>query len=234
MALTSKTFDFLMENRLQNSRDWYQQHKDVYLKEVLAPLQDLSRGLAPYALQIDPEVITEPKVDRTISRVYRDTRFTRDKSLYRDVQWITFKRDQHLWPSRPSLFVEVSPDGLRYGCGWYAASPSFMETMRQEILKGEPTFLQTQKMLAQEPTYQLGGDLYKRHRMPQAPEELWDWLDRKNIFVFCEDTNAETLFAEDLADQVGKQLVKLAPVYQFFLHCTNVENQRQHSLWEEE
>lgn len=84
MPISKETLDFLVENRLQNSRDWFHDHKKVYQEVVLAPLIELVEKLTPVMWEIDPLFITTPKVCKTISRIYRDTRYTKDKSLYRE------------------------------------------------------------------------------------------------------------------------------------------------------
>ena len=230
MPFTPKAFDFLMENRLRNSREWYQQHKEVFQREVLLPMQELVRELEPFVVQVDPLFITEPRTDRTISRVYRDTRFSRDKSLYREVMWCTFKRDRNLYPGCPSLFVEVSPDGTRYGCGWYAADPSLMEIMRERVLAGDPLFLAADRALREQTLFTLQGDKYKRPRHPEAPKELWDWLDRKNVYISREEEDPQLVFSPALGKLVGERLLLLQPIYQFFLQCTLLAVEREHSL----
>ena len=84
MAFSAKTLDFLFENRLQDSRDWFLDHKDTYQAVLLEPMKDLVRSLTPVMLEIDAKVTTEPRVDKTICRLRRDTRYSHDKSLCRE------------------------------------------------------------------------------------------------------------------------------------------------------
>ena len=71
MAFSAKTLDFLFENRLQDSRDWFLDHKDTYQAVLLEPMKDLVRSLTPVMLEIDAKVTTEPRVDKTICRLRR-------------------------------------------------------------------------------------------------------------------------------------------------------------------
>ena len=68
MPFSAKTLDFLFENRLHDSRIWFEEHKEEYQKQVLFPLQELVRQLTPHVLKIDSQFTTEPRVDRTICR----------------------------------------------------------------------------------------------------------------------------------------------------------------------
>lgn len=83
MPLSRETLEFLFENHLQDSKAWFDAHRDVYQRAVLEPMQELSDALAPEMLKIDPQFVTQAKVGKTISRLRRDTRFTHDPSLYR-------------------------------------------------------------------------------------------------------------------------------------------------------
>ena len=84
--------------------------------------------LSPTMLELDPEFNTEPKVDKTICRVWRDTRYTKDPSLYRDHMWIIFKRGGRMHGTdHPGMYVEINQDGFSYGCGFYYASTPSME-----------------------------------------------------------------------------------------------------------
>ena len=91
MPISKQTLNFLAQNKFNNSREWFRAHKPEYQEYVLAPMAELVNLLAPTIQKIDPLIITEPKVGKAISRIYRDTRFSRDKSLYREVMWIVFE-----------------------------------------------------------------------------------------------------------------------------------------------
>ena len=114
MAFSAKTLDFLFENRLQDSRDWFLDHKDTYQAVLLEPMKDLVRSLTPVMLEIDAKVTTEPRVDKTICRLRRDTRYSHDKSLYRDTMWLIFKRGKMHGTEVPGIYFEITCDGFNY------------------------------------------------------------------------------------------------------------------------
>ena len=80
MLFSEKTLDFLVENRIRDDRNWYKENKPVFEKYVLAPLQELVEKLTPTMLDIDDQFICQPKIGRAISRIHRDTRFSKDKT----------------------------------------------------------------------------------------------------------------------------------------------------------
>ena len=83
MPFSAKTLDFIFENRLHDSRQWFNEHKPEYRALVVEPFARLVSDLAPDMLEIDGQFVTDPRVGRTICRIWRDTRYTKDPSLYR-------------------------------------------------------------------------------------------------------------------------------------------------------
>lgn len=222
MALSAKTLDFLVENRLNNSRDWYQAHKAGFQSLVFEPMAGLVEQLAPAMREIDPQLVTEPKTDRTISRVYRDTRFSKDKSLYRDVMWLVFLRDKKAFPDAPGFFFEFSPQGFRYGCGYYSAPPKLMDAIRSLVLNHDRSFLLARDSLAAQPVFTLEGEKYKRPRYPDAAPEEQDWLDRKGISFLHNSKDFDLLFSDRLADTLSQDFELLKPAYEFLCRANSL------------
>lgn len=77
MAFSEKSLAFLFENRMHDSRAWYQEHKTQYQQSVAQPCKALIQQVQPYLAQIDPQISCTP---RCMSRIYRDTRFPRIKA----------------------------------------------------------------------------------------------------------------------------------------------------------
>lgn len=218
MPFSEKTLDFLFENRLQDSKDWFDQHKKQYQQYVLEPLEELVTQLADTALMLDPLVVTEAKVGKTISRIRRDTRFSKDKRIYREHMWIIFKRGPRMYGTdAPGIYFEISPDNFGYGAGFYSASTEYMDALRRSILAGSPEAVEAVDCYEAQSLYQLDGERYKRSHYPDQPAKLQKWLDLRNISVSTESTDAELLFSDHLAQKVAQDLLLLKPIYRFLL-----------------
>ena len=220
MPITKQTLEFLMENRLRNSREWFHDHKAEYRKYVVEPMTALAEELAPVMIGIDPELITEPKVGKVLSRVNRDTRFTKDKSFYREVMWLGYTRDKKRYPCRPGFFFEFSPEGFRYGCGCYSLPPAVMEKTRQMILNGDPLFKAAKRAVDSQDVFHLEGEFYKRTRCPGQPEELRDWVERKNLDLIHNSQDFELLFSDRLGKVLSENYIKIGAFHAFMLAGT--------------
>ena len=225
MPFSPKTLDFLFENRLHDSRDWFLEHRGDYQRLVLEPLQELAAALAPGMLELDDQLTTDPRVDRTICRIRRDTRFSHDKSLYRDNMWIIFKRGRMHGTQAPGLYFEINGRGFEYGCGFYDASASYMERLRRMALQGAGGFPSAKRAYERQGIYRMEGTCYKRPHYPQQPPALREWLERRNISFVAESGDFDLLFSDRLADKLTGDFRLLRPIYRFLLE-TALEEQR--------
>ena len=215
MPFSEKSLRFLDENHERNSREWFTEHKDVYKEHVEAPMLALARSLVPVLLDLDPLLTANP--NRALSRIWRDTRFSRDKTVFKRASWFVFQRSKGM--VHPVWFFEFSPDFFRYGCGYYMAPPKVMALLRELVLANDKRYRAAQKALDSLPGFSLDGDRYKRPKYPDTPVKQRDWLERKSIAAMLTSADPAGLYAENLAETVGKAFIRLAPVYDFLIYA---------------
>ncbi len=213
-GFTGEAPKFLFENKFNNSKDWYESHKSDYKQYVYNPFVELVTELAPVVTEIDDKLITVPS--KLISRVRRDTRFTKDKSLYRDNAWFVFLRDKSRMATSPCFWFEISQKGSSYGAGYYGAETEAMAGIRRLALDRHPAFLRALECYESQDEFVIGGEMYKRSKFPGEPENLRSWLDRKNIYFEAVQTGYKLAFSKELPDILKKGFRKLKPIYDFF------------------
>jgi len=201
---------------VNNTKAWFEDHRDEYQELLLEPLKLLVSELADTMLALDPALITIPAVDKTISRIYRDTRFSRNKSPYKTCLWITFKRYSPDWKTAPCFFFEITADCYRYGMGFYSATRQTMGNLRRLIETKPEQFRATVAWLAQQDAFLLEGDCYKRPLNPTLPDDLQRWHCRKNIYLVCNREVDGRLFTQDIRDDLAAGFRQLQPLYELF------------------
>lgn len=219
MPFTSKTPEFIFENHSHDSKEWFQQHKSDYEKYVKEPFKEFLEQIEPYISEIDGEISCDPK---RISRIYRDARYAKGKSIFRDYVWYTFSRTRENNTSLPAFYFSVSPGGFDYGCGYYYTTTPTLVAMRKLILSGDYSFVAAKEAYEGQDIFSLGGDLYKKDHYPEQPDENKIWLNRKNIFLFCESNDFKTLYSKNLAKKIGEDFKRIAPVYNFFMKAEQI------------
>ena len=95
--------------------------------------------------------------------------------------------------------------------------------MRKLILSEDHSFTAAKEAYKKQKVFTMGGDLYKRDRYPDQPEENKLWLNRKNHFCFAESSDFNTLYSSDLPKKIGKEFKKIAPVYSFFMKAEQIK-----------
>lgn len=222
-GLSGKSLEFLIELRARNDRDWYYAHKQDYELHVLNPLKAVVTALAPTILKIDPQIETAPAIDKTISRVYRDSRFSADKSLYRDNAWITFCRKAKEMPDVPAFYFEFAPSGYRYGVGFYSASTKTMEEYRSLISRDEDGFIKIVKPIEKSGVFKVEGEKYKRSRYAGAHPEIAAWYDYKSIYLAANRDDVSEIFDfEPLTARLSDGFASLAGIYGFWCKAAHI------------
>lgn len=219
MPFQKESLDFLVENRLRDDKQWFNAHRDSYEKLVLQPMRELVTALTPSMLAIDPAFVTEPKIGKTISRVWRDTRYTHDKSLFRDHLWCSFTRKRQLFEGLPCFFFELSPQGVQYGCGYYQASSDVMQALRELILADAPCFIHARDALNSQTLFTMEDARYKRSRFSDRPAEQRLWLDQRNICFLTGSKDFSFAFSDKLAERLSKDLTLLKPLYELLMQA---------------
>jgi len=205
---------FLGNLAANNQRAWFEDHREEYETFVRHPLSLLVESLAPTMLGIDSAFDIGPR-GPAVSRIRRDTRFSRDKSPYRVNQWVVFRRRRTDWPNHPAFFMEFRPDGYRYGMGYYSATPTTMKAIRARIDSHRQAFLAAMAT-AREAGYQVEGEAYKRPILPEGLEaEAQEWYRRKNGCLMRNCSLDAAFFEAELATEMERSFLAAAPLYRF-------------------
>ena len=147
--------------------------------------------------------------------MYRDTRFSKDKSPYKSSMWIAFKRHSENWKDAPAYFFEISPDSYRYGMGFYQAAKDTMDRLREKIDKTPDEFLRAISFYSKQKAFELAGEKYKRLLDKNKPVEIQEWYQRRNLYLVCNRKIDDCLFSRELVDDLISGYSLIAPLYNY-------------------
>ena len=109
--ITTALFDFLRDLRENNDREWFQANKGRYLAEVRDPMLDFIGAFAAPLAEISPHFVADPRPNGgSLFRIYRDTRFSRDKTPYKTNAGAHFRHAAGKDAHAPGF---LSPSGAR-------------------------------------------------------------------------------------------------------------------------
>jgi uncharacterized protein (TIGR02453 family) len=217
-GFSPKAFRFLKEIRTHNEKAWFHAHRADYERHLLEPLRDLVTDLADCMLDIDLSFEVAPAVGKTISRIYRDTRFSKDKSPLRDCMWITFKRNSNDW-ARWSVgyFLEINATWYRYGMGFYDAAPDVMAQFRAQLDDNPERFLKAINWFDKQDIFTLEGETYKRPKGADKPDPIRAWYNYKSFYLCCNRRNDKAIRSPQLVDDLKTGFGLTAPLYHYLL-----------------
>ena len=213
-GFSDETLQFLLDLRFHNYTEYFHSNHDRYVKTVQEPFYELISDLSATALDIDPGMEVRPY--KCLSRIHRDTRFSRDKSPYRDHHWFLFHRTGE--PREKSLFFfgEFGPERLNWGLGIWGENREIMDMFRRKIV-ADPASVQTmiEKMHLHERQLSLDGTFYRRLTVPSSvPISLHRWYLSKEIYVGKVSPEYRWAFSDRLLLEMKKDFQALAPLYQ--------------------
>jgi uncharacterized protein (TIGR02453 family) len=126
-----ETLDFLHDLKLNNSREWFQPRKQIFEEKVRRPMVELVAALNEPIGRVAPEMVTEPK--KAVYRIYRDTRFSNDKSPYKTQIAAVFTPRGLNKHSGAGLYFHISTDEVLVGGGIYAPAPEDLLAVRRHL-----------------------------------------------------------------------------------------------------
>ena len=120
------TFQFLHDLRNNNERDWFNEHKADYENKVREPALEFITQMQPLLADISTRFIAAPKkVGGSLMRVYRDTRFGKDKTPYKTNVGIQFRHFMGKDVHAPGFYVHISEQECFVGAGiWRPDGPA--------------------------------------------------------------------------------------------------------------
>lgn len=221
-GIQREAFWLLAENRFQDSRSFYEEHREQIRKEIVEPLKALAFDLSETVLDIDPRIVVDPNRNGTVSRVRRDNRFTRDKSMYRENMWVAFLRDKKVWHCVPGFYADFSLQGCSYGMGFYFASPSLMDRLRCLMDELPDRFLSAAQQ-AVDAGFAVSGERYARPKREGLPPLLDEMANRKCFSFDREEPDPSFFGSPALTEQLIGGFRALAPIYLLLMEAVERE-----------
>jgi uncharacterized protein (TIGR02453 family) len=131
----AETFKFLSGLARNNSKDWFEAHRDDYEAYYVAPAKEFVEAIGPKLRSISKTVNFEPKINGSIFRTNRDVRFSKDKRPYKtDLDLWFWEGDKRGW-DKPGFFLRLTPTTMYAGAGMHHFStPELLAAYRKAVL----------------------------------------------------------------------------------------------------
>ena len=195
-----------------NRREWFQPRKPIFDEKLKLPMRELVAAVNTQLHRFAPEHVTDP--EKAVYRIYRDTRFSADKTPYKD----------HIAASFPprglaegaGYYFAVSHKEVAIGGGMYMPQPATLLAMRNRIAEHSAQF---RKLIEARPVQALYGPMHvdQLARVPKgfAKDHPAADLLRYKRFFFYVTLAPELATTPELYSEIVKHFKVLAPFLAF-------------------
>ncbi|MCQ2472197.1 MAG: DUF2461 domain-containing protein [Clostridia bacterium] len=211
-GISAEAMWLLAQNRFENSKPFYEEHKEEIKKSVIIPMRQIAGELSPLMYEIDDMMNLDPV--RMVSRVRRDNRYTHDKHLYRDNLWVMFMRPKKEWETHPCMWFEVRQEFFSYGVGGFYMPPALMAIYRRHLIEREQEFLDAVKS-ARKIGAAFSGECYKKPKPGNPSPAVLPYYNVKYLSFMVTRNDFETLTTPKLIEELEEAYKALAPMYKF-------------------
>lgn len=215
--------EFMMDIRFNNSKTFFLEHKDEYEKKVKQPYLRLIEALTPTMLNIDSGMEVRPY--KVLSRIYRDTRFSRDKSPIRDHHWIAFRHTGEPREKAVVYWFEVRLESVSWGLGFWGENRKAMEILRRRMVAKPDEITDLLRQLDKD-QFAVEGSFYSRMQIPDGlPAALQEFYRLKEVYAMKKDIKPESIFDPGFEEKLAADFLALSPMYRLLRGCYELAEQ---------
>lgn len=220
---TSALFGFLDDLEQNNERPWFKANKSRYEAELKAPALRFIEDFGPYLGELSPHFKAVPKATGgSLFRIYRDTRFSKDKTPYKTHLGIHFRHETGKDAHAPGYYLHIERGHVMCGFGLWAPPNPVLNRIRDRIV-AEPDAWVEAKVAATGGTGAL-HEMGKLKRVPRGYDKahpLADDLKHKS-FAATRILPESAVLADDFIEHYAQLCAEAAPLMRFLCGAVGV------------
>jgi uncharacterized protein (TIGR02453 family) len=201
-------YEFLVDLSLNNRRDWFDANKHRYEAAVREPARAFIRAMGERLPELSSSFVADDrKSGGSLMRIYRDTRFAKDKTPYKTNVGIHFRHAAGKDVHAPGIYVHLSVDEHFLGAGTWQPPSESLASIRARIASDGAGWLDTQRAATFSDFWApAGSSLRTAPRGYDKGHAMISELRRKDFIAMSALTD-EDVFAPDFVDRVMTRLL---------------------------
>ncbi|MFC1849367.1 DUF2461 domain-containing protein [candidate division CSSED10-310 bacterium] len=219
------TVTFFADLLHNNTREWFADHKEDHEDNVVFPARLFIEAMGERLKEISPAIIADPRVNKSLFRINRDTRFSKDKQPYKTNLAIWFWEGEGKRMECSGFYFHLDADKLMLGTGIYMFEKPYLEEYRKSVI--HPTFGPQLADAIEAVEGQVKGTgacaLYHGERYKRVPagydpkHKYADLLLNKGLTAFVEGPIPKEFYSKSLLDYASTRYKKMAPVHHWLV-----------------
>ena len=223
MAYFTKDYlNFLSNLAANNDREWFNANKKTYEEHVKKPFEVFIADLIDRTAAIDPSMLTTPK--ESIFRIYRDVRFSKDKSPYKTQMSAIVTKGGRKGMHNPGIYIQLSHEDARAYSGMYRPDKKQLTAIRDAIAAHPDTF---QKLIDDKTFKKVFGEI-RGEKNKRIPSEYNEAAEKQPLiyhkeYYYFKSWPADQILKDSFLDEVVDTYMASRPLGQFFSEAISGE-----------
>lgn len=216
MGIPQETRQFLAQLEANNDRTWFEANRATYQTAFLAPAEELVSRLGAALRAELPDIRAEPRINGSIRRINRDTRFSADKSPYKCRLHMIFWEGGKPTAS-PGLHLVIRPDGIGAGVGHWMFGKTEMQNYH-DALRDAEKLAQLEQAVADAEAgrgMSLGEPALKRIPKDRADAAGANWFRYRGLVVRGDLPDPDQASGPDCVDYLWEGFQPMLPLFRW-------------------
>ncbi len=216
-GFSKKTVQFFKQLKKNNTRQWFETHKKEYETHVKQPAAQFVTSMGNVLEEFVPAINAIPKVNQSLFRINRDTRFSHDKTPYKTNLGIWFWEGLQKRMECSGFYFHMDTDTIMFGAGLYMMPKHILKQYRDAVVE-KKAGLALKKMATKmkKNGLELKGRHYKRNPTGyDASHENADFLLFSGLHAGIEISIPDAFYSEELIQLAADQYRKMLPLHQW-------------------
>ena len=216
-------FKYLKDLEANNEREWFKSRKELYEDRVRTPALDFVRSIDDEMHVFAPHFVADDrKSGGSLLRVYRDTRFSKNKTPYKTHVGIQFKHEEGKDIHAPSYYIHLSNKECLMGIGMWSPETKVLFKIRTKIIDEADRYKKIINSKTFTNDFVMGGESLKRAPKGFDPEDpMIIELRRKSLIAIKTYTKKETV-SSGFKDLILKDMKKGNAFMKFLCEAIDV------------
>ena len=219
-GFSKETVRFYADIRKNNNKPWFEDHRGIFEGHAMAEAKLFVVAVGERLRKIAPGLVAIPAVNKSIFRIYRDTRFSLDPKPYKTHLGIYFWDGRRPKMESAGFYFQLEPPDLYLGGGMYMIPDSLLGVYRRAVVDRTrgPELGRIVAALRARPGFTVEGEHYKRVPAgfdPGHPNA--ELLKHKGLYTGFETKLPPELYSARLVDYCLERFEPVVPLNRWLM-----------------
>ncbi|MBD3285508.1 TIGR02453 family protein [candidate division WOR-3 bacterium] len=218
-----KGLKFLKNLAANNNKEWFEDNKEVYRQQLVAPsLSFITEFGQLLQKKLSPDIVFDTRTNGagSLFRIYRDVRFSKDKSPYKTHLGVLFWEGEGKKMANPGYYFHLEPGGAVIYAGQYIFDKQTLQKYRSAVADEERgSELEKAIQKVKKAGYEISGQHYKRVPRGFAPDHPREELLRYNgLYAQSPAIKVAELTSPQLIKACLEHCKNMAPIQEWLVN----------------